>query len=138
QKTRPDSVTQSYQPPGPIPLDAGVDGSRHRVRRSAGARRVSENVQLRESNPFDNIQSRSKRLLALPRETDDYVGREGYSRDGGLDPLHRFDELPRVVGAMHCLEDSIVSRLQRDVQMTAEARVGGHEPHHFLGQMVRK
>ena len=95
---------------------------RHRILgrgAGAGARRVREDVHLRQARLRDDAQRVLERGLVLGREADDDVAREVEVVAQRLEPA---EVRGGGVAAAHRAQDAVVARLERHVQVAARGR----------------
>ena len=68
-----------------------------------------------------------RHLLALGREAGDQVGADRRVGPRRLQPLDHRDRIGAAVAALHPLEDQVVARLQRQMEMRQQPRLAGDQ-----------
>ena len=121
-----------------LDLDLVRDEAVGELRRLGVApRRVDERERAVEPDLLDDLERLAELRLALPREADDDVGRDRAVGDVLADQRDAVHIALAVVGAAHLLQHPRRARLQRQVDVPADAcelRVGAH---HVLPHVLR-
>src|SRR5215472_13982553 len=112
------------QPPGAV-LDHLAPDLRHGRGGRAGPRREREDVEMREPACIDEIERARKHVLGLGREPGDDVAAEDDVRPQSTHRFAEGDGIGAQMPALHALQDEIVARLQREMQMRHQPRVAG-------------
>ena len=112
------------QPLRPLPNLRAVD-LRHPRRRRSSAGAVRKDVQPRQPAVLDEIERALEHRLGLGRKPRDDVGAEDHLGPRLAQRLAEGDGVVTQVPALHPLQDQVVSRLQRQVQVRHQPRLAG-------------
>ena len=112
-------------------LDQVLLELRHAFGGRAGARREGEDVQIGEAAVIDDLQRVREHLVRLGREAGDDVGAED---DAGAPRAQFRAECDRVfarMAALHALQNHVVARLQRQVNVRHHPLLARDHVHQF-------
>ena len=114
------------------PRDGGHPGGRRAL-----ARRIGEDMQEGQPAGGHQVDRVLEHRLGLGRKARDDVGAEDHV--GAQPPclLAESDGIVAQMAALHALEDHVVARLQRQVQMRHQARLGRDGQHQVLVRLDR-
>src|SRR3546814_12579098 len=76
---------------------------------------------------LDDVEASPEHRLGFGRESRDQVGAEDDVGPGGTRATAEFDRLAVPVAALHALQNHVVARLQRQVQMRPPALLPGDQ-----------
>src|SRR5262249_29171047 len=117
------------QTAGAILDDCAVD-LRHTRGWRAGPRREWEDMQLREPTRIDQVERSSEHVFVFGRKPRDDICAETHIGAKASHLLEKSNRVTARVPALHALENEIITRLQRQVQMRHQTR--------FLAQCVEQ
>src|SRR5439155_1365351 len=102
--------------------------------RRAGAGRIGKDMEEAEAAILHQAQTVLEHRFALGGKSGDQVGAEGNIGAKGARPPTEGDRIGPAVPPLHALQDQIVARLQREVEMGHQARLFGQElPERVIG-----
>ena len=114
-------VPRRPQPRGPV-ADRGTGHGGHARRGRALARRIGEDMQEGQAAILNQLQRIVEHLLGFGRKAGDDVGAEDHVGTQPPRLLAEGDGIVAQMAALHPLQDHVVTRLQRQVQMRHQAR----------------
>ena len=75
--------------------------------------------------------------LRLPGKADDYIGRDGNTRQGAAQSLHQSEVIRRCVSPSHGPQYGIIARLSGNMQMSAYARIARYDFDQLVADLMR-
>ena len=120
------AVLSRAQPvkPGQLLLPGGRVG--HLCCRGAGAGRIDKGEQGVVPDALHQFQGIFKFLVGLAGESHNDVGGQNDIGHDGAGVIHQFQILRRRIAAVHLLEDPVIARLERQMDMAGDFGILGH------------
>src|SRR5579863_480471 len=116
EMARPGLVRGAAQPRRAFTADVAWD-LRHALGRRSRPRRERKDMGPRQPAFFDEAQRALEHRFRLGRKADDEIRRKGRFRTAQADILAEADRVPSRMPAFHALQDHVVARLQRQMEM---------------------
>ena len=109
-------------------LDDSIGNRRHARGRGAGPGAVRKHMNKGEPAFLDQIEAAAKHVLGFGRKTRDQVGAERQLRAQRAGPVRDLNRIGAQMPPLHTLQDQVVARLQRQMQMRHQPLLLGDEP----------